>query len=303
MCVAKCAAAIVLSSVIANASAEEAPIRSWSALEQEFARRDSWKDFSYEEFLEYPTYAEIAKKPNRMVFTEMITQDRYPLVVIAGYRGLERFYPDQTYLAAIILILESDRPMIGTIASAWDKLKTKPTSAEGREAMRILSNAGSRRVINLSIIVGSLDREFLEKWFDELGQAEKNPTLLAVVIDTLLCREAQANPMRVSRMKSVLRELAVIPGPPRQIYVLHGEQSDPEFQFFVTQVLSDPDTSEVDIGSIVLRRGKFIKEHVDLNNLSLPEKKRSLVARLIARYGSREPSTTPSAPTTAPAQE
>lgn len=306
LCVQACIASVCVaqakieSRTVNVPTAEEEVIRSWSALEQEFGQRDSWKYFSFEEFSEYRTFAEIVRKPNLGVFVEMMAQEKYPLVAVAGYCGIEKFYPDHAYVAAVNMILEYDRAMIATLGSAWDKVRSRPSPAQGREAMRILDTAASRRPVNASIIVGSLDREFLKTWFDESEHAEDNPTLLAVVVEVLICDRGARNPQRATKLKRHLTGLADIPGLPREIYVLHGDPSDPRFRSCVMQVLSDPDTSEIGILGTVRERGKFIKEHVDLRLLSLPEKRRDLVDRLLARYGSRDPSSAPSNPTTAP---
>jgi hypothetical protein len=224
----------------------------------------------------------------------MIAQANLPLVAIGGYYALAEHADENTTFDAALRLMMS-RPADVPLALYLSPLKilarAKGSDGELAAFQAQVVAGGPEDDEHFCQLLSLMPKSFLQSWYESSHLESARPTREAFVLSDLLAAVAASKLQETDRMRSRLWALRVYPGLPRYVYVMHVNPDSPDFDRYLTLVLTADQITGVKAMDatywlLCVRRYRERIESLLASAIDLPaNRKASLRALMLAEKG------------------
>jgi hypothetical protein len=236
-----------------------------------------------------PTFRRLIETDAEPLLREMIVQDHFYLEV-AGLLGLQRVRPEAVAEATALVFLKGKHIGVAATSVSGSAMNVMGT----REYMDALAEqlrnrrfeAVGQSAIEQAIIGGRLSATMIDEWYND-STRRRLPISFEAFLWGFAADARQQTATELSpRMKKELEDFAKAPGFPQIVFALHADEDDPRLEEALRSALAfdtgSPDAQESATSILLLvRRGDYIRKHIDIDEINMPASRRKLVQQLM----------------------
>lgn len=267
-----------------TASCFGSDISSWDNLSKMLLENQSG-DLSHEAMLKTKLYEDIVKNAPKQTVLEMTIQQDYPIVMLAGFYALKERYPEDLFEHSVKIVMTSTGSLLELYIPILDYFEEIEWNEE--EFVKRFSNITripTSKMGNLSIILAYFKFDLLDSWFHSPSRGWSYVAYESLVLSDLFDKYPKNNKEITSKMNTTLTSYAGIPGYPRYLYIFYGSEHDDRYKMSMETVLQDNSLFELHIGVLLQKKSNYINHNINIESLTLSQKRLDLIKRGIERY-------------------
>ena len=189
---------------------------------------------------------------------------------------------------AVRLIASSDplpTMLVAPVLTYLNSLKLKENQYQRLKLDDVSSKYNGHKTA-MAVLVHVIDYKIISQWFHNKEQPMCSSTLYLFVLSELYAR--MPNDKKASDvMRNALSTCAKKSSQGKLVYVYHASESAPLYREILRAVLEDKQISDAELKGVLVAKESYIKEHVDLQKLSLPVARIEHIRQLLEQIDDR----------------
>jgi len=256
-------------------------IRNWGELESDL-QKTNFRSYSLTEFRSNPRFIEMSKTSTDELCYEMMAQESYPTVLLAGFHIIAKRHGRET---GLVEVLPAFLRVSGVGLIPWGVIYQEISESDESTSAAILNRMmqiSPPSKSNVTVVVNCLNYSHLYKWF-HATQFTSCPTVQCYILERLFL-EAEKNHSNISsKMREMQHRFAMIPGSPRLVFITTALADDPLLKSAIKFVLEDAELDDGDLAVVVSNRKEIVETMLRNADLSLSPETLARVTKMIKR--------------------
>ncbi|MCE9547793.1 MAG: hypothetical protein K8T25_20160 [Planctomycetia bacterium] len=218
----------------------------------------------------------------------MLGQDQHLLLKLAAFYAIQDAYPARTFDAAARSAGTTTRAASPIMGPVYEYLQSLKNTAANRKSLDAMANLPGATQIGCMALVLAIDKTLLYDWYHGTTVAIQQP-MLPVVLDSLYGDSKEKKRPPSQRMTAALDTLRSAHGFPLCVYLFWTDEKSPHYESAMRVFLADGASSPLDLTTILLAHGDYIKKTIPLKSLSLTAERRKYLEEKILAIQARGP--------------
>jgi hypothetical protein len=220
-----------------------------------------------------PHFRALLASRNVGAFTEMVAQGKPVLVRIVGFEGLMSLDQQRGVECALKIALSEDVGYF--LAPAYRAITDFASNTNFDSILTDALRTTPFRFDSANGLILQLPIKHLQSWYENPKRGWVFPSYEAIVLGRLYAEFDRANKSPTEMMKRALNSFAEIPGEPRRLFLVRGQETSPGYKEAMTRALADSSLSDTQIRLLVYSKSAYIANKIEVSTLNISDERRS----------------------------